>query len=103
MKKDYIVLEGNTNDLLLVNGDSSLKSTRLVKLDLNATSEINEEIIDLAITSTSMKKEHKIAHIIWIIDTTKVILYSFWKHKIIRYDNRSRYNNWYFFIKEKPL
>lgn len=60
MKKDYIVLEGNTNDLLLVNGDSSLKSTRLVKLDLNATSEINEEIIDLAITSTSMKKEHKI-------------------------------------------
>lgn len=60
MKKEYIVLEGNTNDLLLVNGDSSLKSTRLVKLDLNATSEINEEIIDLAITSTSMKKEHKI-------------------------------------------
>ena len=60
MKKDYIVLEGNTNDLLLVNGDSSLKSTRLIKLDLNATSEYNEEIIDLAITSTSMKKEHKI-------------------------------------------
>lgn len=58
MIKDYIVLEGNTNDLLLVNGDSSLKCTRLIKLDLNATSELNEEIIDLAITSTNMKKEH---------------------------------------------
>lgn len=60
MVKDYIVLEGNTNDLLLVNGDSSLKSTRLVKLDLSSKTEINEEIIDLAITSTNMMKEHKI-------------------------------------------
>lgn len=58
MTKDYLVLEGNTNDLLLVNGDSSLKSTRLIKLDLNATTEFNEEIIDLAITSTNMKREH---------------------------------------------
>lgn len=58
MKKDYIVLEGNTNDLLLVNGDSSLKSTRLIKLDLKSTTEFNEEIIDLAITSTNMNKEH---------------------------------------------
>ena len=60
MIKDYIVLEGNTNDLLLVNGDSSLKSTRLVKLDLSSKTAINEEIIDLAITSTNMMKEHKI-------------------------------------------
>ena len=58
MVKDYIVLEGNTNDLLLVNGDSSLKSTRLIKLDWNATSEMKEEIIDIAITSTNMMKEH---------------------------------------------
>lgn len=56
--KDYIVLEGNTNDLLLVNGDSSLKCTRLIKLDENVKDEYTEEIIDLAITSTSMKKEH---------------------------------------------
>lgn len=56
--KDYIVLEGNTNDLLLVNGDSSLKCTRLIKLDESVKDEYTEEIIDLAITSTSMKKEH---------------------------------------------
>lgn len=58
--KDYIVLEGNTNDLLLVNGDSSLKCTRLIKLDEAAKDEYTEEIIDIAITSTSMEREHKL-------------------------------------------
>lgn len=60
MVKDYIVLEGNTNDLLLVNGDSSLKSTRLIKLDPNSTDIMKEEIVDISITSTSMSKQYKV-------------------------------------------
>lgn len=60
MYKNYIVLEGNTNDLLLINGDSSLKTTRLIQLDNRPVDEYNEEIVDIAITSTSMRKNHPI-------------------------------------------
>ena len=59
MEKNYIVLEGKTNDLLIINGDDTLKSTRLIKLDKNTTDVLKEEIIDISITSTNMNKQHK--------------------------------------------
>ena len=55
--EQFLTLEGNTDDLLMINSDSSMKATRLIRLDPKS-SEINEEIIDLAITSTNMNGEH---------------------------------------------
>lgn len=53
----FLELEGNVDDLLMINGDNSMKCTRLIKLDPTST-EINEEIVDLCITSTNMNGEH---------------------------------------------
>ena len=55
--EQFLTLEGNTDDLLMINSDSSMKATRLIRLDPKS-SEINEEIIDLAITSTNMNGKH---------------------------------------------
>lgn len=55
--EQFLTLEGNTDDLLMINSDNSMKATRLIRLDPKS-SEINEEIIDLAITSTNMNGEH---------------------------------------------
>lgn len=55
----YLELEGNTNDLLMVNNDNSMKCTRLINLDENT--KLDEEIVDLCITSTNMNNyEHPI-------------------------------------------
>lgn len=56
-KNIFLQLEGNANDLLMVNSDNSMKCTRLIKLDPTVT-EINEEIVDICITSTNMNSEH---------------------------------------------
>lgn len=56
-KNIFLELEGNANDLLMVNGDNSMKCTRLIKLDPTSL-EIDEEIVDLCITSTNMSGEH---------------------------------------------
>lgn len=53
----FLELEGNTDDLLMVNSDNSMKCTRLVKLDPESKEE-NEEIIDICVTSTNMYGEH---------------------------------------------
>lgn len=55
--EQFLTLEGNTDDLLMINSDNSMKATRLIRLDPKS-SEINEEIIDLAITSTNMNGVH---------------------------------------------
>lgn len=57
MSKLFLELEGKTNDLLMVNNNNSMKSTRLIRLD-HTSREIDEEIVDLAITSTNMNGEH---------------------------------------------
>lgn len=54
---DFLTLEGNANDLLMVNSDNSMKCTRLIKLDPKSKEE-NEEIIDICVTSTNMYGEH---------------------------------------------
>lgn len=53
----FLELEGKADDLLMVNGDNSMKCTRLIRLDSTSMDE-NEEIIDLCITSTNMNGEH---------------------------------------------
>lgn len=53
----FLELEGNTDDLLMVNNDDSMKCTRLVRLDPFSTN-IDEEIVDLCITSTNMEGRH---------------------------------------------
>lgn len=68
MDKNFLVLEGNTNDLLMIDRLSSccLKSTRLIKLDNSPIlenmepeeQEREEEIIDVAITSSNAKSKH---------------------------------------------
>ena len=57
--EQFLTLEGNTDDLLMINSDNSMKATRLIRLDPKS-SEINEEIIDLAITSTNMNGNHSL-------------------------------------------
>lgn len=59
MNENFLILEGYTNDLLMVNNNASMKSTRLVQLDSRNIGEIDEEIIDIAITSTNMNGEHE--------------------------------------------
>lgn len=54
---EFLTLEGNANDLLMVNSDNSMKCTRLIRLDPKSTEE-NEEIIDICVTSTNMYGEH---------------------------------------------
>lgn len=55
--KEFLVLEGYTNDLLMVNGTNSMKMTRLVDLDPDSK-EYDEEIIDIAVTSTNEYGNH---------------------------------------------
>ena len=50
--REFLVLEGYTNDLLMVNPSGSMKMTRLIKLDPN-NKELDEEIVDIAVTSTN--------------------------------------------------
>lgn len=68
MNSNFLVLEGNTNDLLMVDTlpSCSLKSTRLIRLDNSPIlenmdpdeQEKREEIIDVAITSSNARSEH---------------------------------------------
>lgn len=55
--QEFLQLDGNANDLLIVNGNHTMKGTRLIKLDPNST-DFDEEIIDVAITSTNEYGEH---------------------------------------------
>lgn len=56
-EKIFLQLEGNADDLLLVSKDHSMKCTRLIKLDPTSMKE-DEEIIDVAITSTNYYGSH---------------------------------------------
>lgn len=58
-EKTKFVLEGKTNDLLFVNGNGSIKATRLVRVD-ESTSIENDEIVDVAVTSTSNNGRHEL-------------------------------------------
>lgn len=56
----FLTLEGNVNDLLMVNEMHSMKCTRLIHFNednLNNNA-LNEEIVDVCITSTNMYGEH---------------------------------------------
>lgn len=55
MEKLAIALEGNVDDLLMVN--HQLKSTRLINVTEN-TDYNNDEIIDLSITSSCLANNH---------------------------------------------
>lgn len=55
--KEFLVLEGYTDDLLMVNGTNSMKMTRLIDLDPESK-EYDEEIIDIAVTSTNEYGNH---------------------------------------------
>lgn len=55
--REFLVLEGYTNDLLMVNPSGSMKMTRLIKLDPN-NKELDEEIVDIAVTSTNEYRTH---------------------------------------------
>lgn len=56
--KVFLELEGNANELLLINNDNSMRCTRLIDLDENSKN-YDEEIIDICITSTNMYGNHK--------------------------------------------
>ena len=58
-EKTKFVLEGKTDDLLFVNGNGSIKATRFVRVDENTSIE-NDEIVDVAITSTSNNGKHEL-------------------------------------------
>ena len=56
MSNIFLELEGKTDDLLMVNNDESMKSTRLIKLP--DTNEEDEEVIDISVTSTNIWHSH---------------------------------------------
>ena len=58
-EKIKFVLEGKTNDLLFVNGNDSIKATRLVMLDEDTVVE-DSEIVDVAITSVAKSGKHEL-------------------------------------------
>lgn len=58
-EKTKFVLEGKADDLLYVNGNASIKATRFVMIDENTSIE-NDEIVDVAITSTSNNGKHEL-------------------------------------------
>ena len=58
-EKTKFVLEGKTDDLLFVNGNGAIKATRFVRVDENTSIE-NDEIVDVAITSTSNNGKHEL-------------------------------------------
>lgn len=51
--------EGNVDDLLYVSEDNVIKMTRLVNVDKYTDPE-NEEVIDIALTSSNPKGEHNV-------------------------------------------
>ena len=51
--------EGNVDDLLYVREDNVIKMTRLVNADKYIDPE-NEEVIDIALTSSNPKGEHNV-------------------------------------------
>ena len=53
--REFLVLEGYTNDLLMVNPSGSMKMTRLIKLDPNIK-ELDEEIVDIADQQMNMER-----------------------------------------------
>lgn len=60
--EEFLNLEGYANDLLMVNENETMKCTRLIHFDddlLSSVSDnVNEEIVDVCITSTNMYGEH---------------------------------------------
>lgn len=55
----FIELVGDTSQFMIGNSDSTVKCTRLVDIDPNETN-VDRELIDICITSTSMRGDHKI-------------------------------------------
>lgn len=55
--KEKIELTGKTDDLLFVNNQGNVKSTRLVMLDENTSIE-DSEVIDASMTSVSNNGKH---------------------------------------------
>ncbi|MEE3385763.1 MAG: hypothetical protein VZR36_11850 [Prevotella sp.] len=55
--KEKIELTGKTDDLLFVNNQGNVKSTRLVMLDENTSIE-DSEVIDVSMTSVSNNGKH---------------------------------------------
>jgi len=53
----FLQLEGNANDLLMINNDNSMKCTRLIQLEPDIKPE-EDEILDICITSTNVYGEH---------------------------------------------
>ena len=53
----FLQLEGNADDLLMINGDGSMKCTRLISLEPNIKPE-EDEIIDICVTSTNVFQDH---------------------------------------------
>lgn len=58
-EKTKFVLEGKTDDLLFVNGNNSIKATRLVMLEEDTVVE-DSEIVDVAITSVANNGKHEL-------------------------------------------
>ena len=55
----FLELEGDADDLLMVNNDETMKCTRLIRLDPTSR-DLDEEIVDICITSTNMTGGHPI-------------------------------------------
>ena len=55
--KEKIELTGKTDDLLFLNNQGNVKSTRLVMLDENTSIE-DSEVIDVSMTSVSNNGKH---------------------------------------------
>lgn len=55
--REFLTLDGRTDDLLIVNANNSMKGTRLIKLDPKSM-DFDEEIIDIAVTSTNEYGHH---------------------------------------------
>lgn len=54
---NFLTLKGNANDLLMINNNGSMKMTRLINIEPDVD-KIDEEIIDIAITSTNEYGAH---------------------------------------------
>lgn len=56
-KNIFLELEGNANDLLMVNNDKTMKCTRLIWLNPESMNP-EDEVVDVCVTSTNMNGEH---------------------------------------------
>lgn len=56
-EKVFLELQGNTDDLLMVNNDNSMNCTRLIWLNPESYNP-EDEVVDICITSTNMNGEH---------------------------------------------